>query len=123
TAVANVVNVSSSGSQPYSFTVTYTDNHDVKFRTLDSSDIVVQGPGGSIPVTFVSIDQSSDGSPRTATYQFTPPGGSWDAGDAGTYTVVLQANQVSDTAGNNAASATIGSFTVSLAPTIVSTVV
>src|SRR5207248_4631941 len=35
TALAAVTNVTSPGSQPYTFTVTYTDNHAVKFRTLD----------------------------------------------------------------------------------------
>src|SRR5207302_1732079 len=65
TGVATVANVTTPGSQPYSFTVTYTDNHNVKFRTLDGSDIVVQGPGGSIPAPFVSVNHISDGSTRT----------------------------------------------------------
>ena len=45
--------------------------------------------------------------------------------DNGTYNVVLQANQVTDTAGNFAATATIGSFNVNIvtAPSVLSTVV
>jgi subtilase family serine protease len=125
TAAATTTNVTTAGTTPNSFTVTYSDNHDVKVSTLNSSDIMLQGPGGSIPVTFVSVTPSGDGSSRTATYQFTPPGGSWDAADNGTYNVVLQANQVSDTAGNFAATATVGSFTVNIvnAPSVLSTVV
>jgi hypothetical protein len=121
TAAATVTSVTSASAQPYSFTVAYADNHNVKFRSLDSSDIVVQGPGGAIPTTLVSVNQTSDGSLRTATYQFSPPGGSWDAADNGNYSVVLQANQVSDTAGNFAIGAIIGTFNVALAPSVVST--
>ena len=74
----------------------------------------VQGPAGTIPVTFVSVNLNTNGSPRTATYQFTPPGGSWDLTDAGLYSVILQSDQVGDTAGNFAANATIGTFNVRL---------
>ena len=121
TAIATVTNITGTGAQPYSFTVAFSDNHNVKFRTLDSSDIVVQGPSGSIPAAFVSVNQTSDGSLRTATYQCSPPGGSWDSADNGTYSVGLQANQVSDTAGNFAVGAAIGTFNVAVAPSVVST--
>jgi hypothetical protein len=121
TGTATVTNVASPGSQPYVFTVAFTDNHNVKISTLSSGDVIVQGPAGAIPVTFVSVNLNTNGSPRTATYQFTPPGGSWDVADAGLYSVVLQSDQVGDTAGNFAANATIGGFNVSFAPTVVST--
>jgi hypothetical protein len=121
TGAATVTDVTSPGSQPYVFTVVFADNHNVKVSTLDSGDVMVQGPTGTIPVTFVSVNLNTNGSPRTATYQFTPPGGSWDPTDVGAYSVILQGGQVGDTAGNFAANATIGTFNVSFAPTVVST--
>jgi subtilase family serine protease len=125
TATATTTDVTAAGTTPNTFTVTYTDNHNVKVSTLNSSDIMLQGPSGSIAVTFVSVTPSGNGPTRTATYQFTPPGSGWDATDNGTYSVVLQANQVTDTAGNFAATATIGSFNVNIvtAPFVLSTVV
>ena len=52
----------------------------------------------------------TNGSPRTATYRITPPGGTWNPADAGTYTVTQQATQVSDTAGNFRPADTLGTF-------------
>src|SRR5205814_2480358 len=45
------------------------------------------------------LDNSTNGTPRTATYQFLAPGGSFDPADDGTYTVTLQSNQVFDVTG------------------------
>jgi hypothetical protein len=54
-----------------------------------------------------------------ASNQITPPGGSWDIADNGTYSVVLQASQVSDTNNNFAAGGALGTFNVN-APDITS---
>ena len=49
----------------------------------------------------------------TVEYTFTPPGGTWNAPDNGTYVVVMQASQVFDTDGPNAVPAgSKGSFKV-----------
>ena len=95
---ANVVAV---GATTYTFTVRDTDDAAVKVSTLDSNDIIVSGPNGfSQAAAFVGVDTNTDGTPRTATYQITPPGGTWNTADNGTYTVTMQTNQVSDTSGN-----------------------
>jgi hypothetical protein len=47
-------------------------------------------------------------------YGFTPPGGTWDPTDNGTYTVALLANQVTDTSGNAAAGKTLGTIQVNV---------
>src|SRR5262249_35129677 len=62
--------------------------------------------------TFTGVDINANGTPRVATYTFTPPGGSWDSGDYGIYTINMAANQVSDTGATPAfvAAGTIGSF-------------
>jgi len=44
------------------------------------------------------------------------PGGTWDAGDNGTYTISMAAGQVSDAHGNFVPAGTLGTFTVSIAP-------
>jgi hypothetical protein len=77
------------------FTVRYSDNMAVQVGSLDSSDIQVNGPGGFAQLaTFVSVDTNSDGTPRTATYRITPPGGTWDTADNGTYTFDRNAKQL-----------------------------
>jgi hypothetical protein len=104
-----------SGSTTYSFTVVFTDNLAIDITSLDGNDTRVMGPSGYNQLaTLVSVSPATNGSPRTATYQVTPPGGSWDTTDGGTYVFTLQANQVFDTAGNSAAAASLGSLDVSL---------
>ena len=114
-AASSPANVTAGGATTYAFTVTYTDATGVDAATLDGNDILVTGPGTfSQPVAFVSA--TSSGTSRTATYRITPPGGSWDFADNGTYTLTLQPGQVADTAGNAgpAAATKVGSFTVNV---------
>ena len=73
----------------------------------------ISGPGGfDVPATFVSVVFNASGNQAVATYSIIPPGGSWDSADNGTYTVVMQPNQVFDQLGNPVAPGDIGSFTV-----------
>ncbi|HSV15497.1 MAG TPA: M64 family metallopeptidase, partial [Tepidisphaeraceae bacterium] len=109
------------GNAAYRFSVTYSDNVAVKVGTIDSSDVqVVNSAGGYSQIAkLVSVDHTTSGTPRTATYQITAPGGTWDAGDNGDYTIKLRASQVSDVAGHVAAAGTIGFLHVALPNTIV----
>lgn len=84
------------GGTAYSFDVTYADDVGVDVSSIDINDVSVSGPGGSLTVTGATVS-GGDGSPRTATYTATPPGGAWDSTDNGTYTVSINAGQVSDT--------------------------
>jgi glucose/arabinose dehydrogenase len=122
-ATASAANVTTAGSSNYTFSVTYSDNAAVNVSTLDNSDLLVTGPNGfSQAATLVSVDNSSNGSPRRATYRINTPGGSWDEADNGTYAIALRANQVSDTSNNFiSANPNLGSFQVNLdtiAPTV-----
>lgn len=109
---ATAVNDASNATQ-YDFTVTFSDNAAVNVSTLDSTDVRVTGPNAfSALAAFVSVDNNTNGTPRVATYRLTPPGGTWDSADNGTYTIALEATQVRDVAGNNAVAATLGTFTV-----------
>jgi hypothetical protein len=115
TARASASNVSTSGATSYTFGVTYSDNVAVSVPSLGSGDVRVTGPNGySTLASLVSVDSSKNGTPRTATYRITPPGGSWNSGDNGTYSIVLQSGQVIDNSLNAAAAGTIGTFTVNI---------
>jgi hypothetical protein len=97
-AAGEVANVTVAGVSSQVITVTYFDDAAIDVSTLGTSDIVINGPGGftATPV-FLGVDVDTSGTPRTATYSFTPPGGNWDASDNGNYTVNQVAGQVFDT--------------------------
>jgi subtilisin family serine protease len=114
TASASAANVSTAGATSYTFSVTYADNVAVSVPSLGSGDVQVNGPGYSALASLVSVSSSKNGTPRTATYRITPPGGSWNSGDNGTYSLVLQGGQVTDNSGNAAPAHTIGTFTVNI---------
>jgi glucose/arabinose dehydrogenase len=120
TLIAN--NLTSSSSSAYTFTVTYSDNTAVNVASIDNSDIRVTGPNGfSQLATRLSLDNNSNGTPRTATYQINAPDGTWDLADNGNYTIALQTNQISDLNGNVAVAATLGNFQVNIPTTPPST--
>ena len=110
-----IPNITTAGGKSQTLKVTFSDSSGVDVSSLDNSDVVINWSGGAIPATFVSADVNSNGTPRTATYSFTPPGGTWDNADNGTYTVSLQASQVKDTSGNFAAASSLGTFSVDVA--------
>jgi hypothetical protein len=110
-----VPSITTAGGTSQSLTVTFSDNNAVDVSSLDSSDVLINWSGGNITAQFVSVDTNSNGTPRTATYSFTPPGGSWDNTDNGTYTVQLQGSQVKDSLGNLNSASSLGTFNVSIA--------
>jgi GH25 family lysozyme M1 (1,4-beta-N-acetylmuramidase) len=99
----------------FTFNVTYTDaTTSIDVLTLGGDDVVVTGPNGfSATAAFLSVDNETNGTPRTATYRINAPTGTWSRFDNGTYTVSQASDAVRDTAGNARAAATIGMFTVS----------
>lgn len=121
TAVATLANVTTSGATSYSFTVTYTDDVSMDILTIkNGNDITVTGPSfGPVNAVFQSVDIDSDGTPRTATYAFTPPGGDWNDIDNGTYTVTLANNAVADKGGTPVPGGTLGTFKVAIPVTVV----
>ena len=61
--------------------VTYTDDTAINVASVINNNIAVRvtGPGGfNQSATFVSINNSTNGTPRTATYSITAPGGTFD---------------------------------------------
>ncbi len=101
--------VNLSGTTTYTFKVTYSDDAAVNVSSINGSDIVVSGPNGfSQAAELVSVDNSSNGTPRTATYRVNKPGGTWASG---TYTVTMRPNEVSDANGNYVSAEILGTFT------------
>jgi Ca2+-binding RTX toxin-like protein len=115
-ASLTVADITSGGGTGHTFTVRYTDDTGVYTHTLGNNDIRITGPNGyNQTATFVSRDNQAHGTPRTATYRIPAPGGIWDTGDNGGYTVIISATVI-DTTGNVVAPSSLGSFTVAIAP-------
>jgi hypothetical protein len=102
---------------PYTFSITYSDKVAVNRESVWEAGIEVRPPAGSLLYAdLVSItssgptDSQGDAPRETATYQLTPPGGSWGTAPAGSYTVILAGAPVTDLAGNPVVTSTAGSF-------------
>ncbi len=116
TAALNPVTAPTAGATTQRFSVVYSDDTGIQASSINSSDIVVTGPGGFRQMaTLVGVNVAGNGTPRTATYSITAPGGTWNSADNGEYTIALQANQVTDINGTPAAARTLGRFQVNLA--------
>jgi hypothetical protein len=113
TAVATAGNLVTPG-QTYTFTVTYSDNVAIDPATLSGNNLTVTGPGYAATASLLQIDNSTPGTPRTATYEIASPPGGWSSANDGLYTITLGASQVFDTAGNAAGGGTVGTFNVLL---------
>ncbi len=121
TAAGTAPTVVTGGGTTHTVTVTYTDDFAINVASLDSNDIRVTGPNAfNSTVTFTGVNINTNGTPRVATYTFNAPGGSWDLGDNGTYSIVMQANQVVDSADQPVAAGSIGTFVVDIPPVTIS---
>jgi hypothetical protein len=115
-ATLAVTDINQSGIDAKQFTVTYTDNVAVNVSTIDGADIFVTGTNGYVrDVALVSVDVSSDGSPRAATYSIVPPAGSfWSESDNGIYTIWMRTNAVRDIEGAAVPGGRLGEFRVAV---------
>lgn len=104
-------NVSVGGQTSYVFTVEYSDVEGIDVSSIGPADVTVNGGATVISGTA----PGPDGSPKTATYTVTPPGGTWDVGDVGIYTISVVGSQVFDIHGKPvAADATLTTFEVTV---------
>jgi hypothetical protein len=116
TATLGPISAATAGATGQTFMVFYSDNVGMSPSTFGDQDVLVTGPNGfSQMAHFVSYAVNLESGMLTATYRFTPPGGAWAYTANGSYTFTMQANQVSDGAGNAVAGGTLGSFVVRLA--------
>jgi|GEM_PF-2314351 len=112
TAVLNTATVSQplDGTNAASFTITYSDDSTIDAATIDANDLTVTAPDGTeMAVSLVGVNNTG-----TATYAIAAPDGTWDLAEAGDYTVALKAGEVSDTAGNLAAAAVLGTVNLTV---------
>ncbi|GEM_PF-1486667 len=108
------------GSSSYAFTVTYTDDQGINVSSLDSNDIRIVGSNGFNQLATLSNTSANiNGTPRQVTYQINAPGGTWNAVDNGTYSIIMQSDQVGDTNGSFVQSGLLQSFTVNLTDPVV----
>ena len=122
TAKTSVSDISTSGGSIYAITVTYADDLALDVSTLNTGDLRITGPiGFDVLPAFVKVDDLSNGSPRVAVYQFTPPGGTWDQEDYGTYEVHLLGGQVVDSTGSGNVPTMLASFNVRIASSFIVT--
>ncbi|HEX4793035.1 MAG TPA: DNRLRE domain-containing protein [Humisphaera sp.] len=113
--ITSAPDINSPGGATQLITVVYSDDIAVDASTIDTGDITVAGPGGSVlSVTAVSFTPSGNSRTITAHYTLAAPGGSWDASDNGTYTVNVNPGAILDTSGNSVGG-TNGAFNVSAA--------
>jgi hypothetical protein len=115
TATLTASNVLTGGATAYTFTVAYADNIALDADTLDDDDVTVIGPNGYLQLGTLLSSTETAGGGRVATYEVTPPGGSWGSGDSGAYGISLRDDAVTDTSGNAVPAGAIGGFQVSIA--------
>lgn len=109
--------VTAAGGTTYSFQVKYEGTNPVSVASLDTSDILVTTPTGAVLTATPQTSGLTNAASLTVTYKITPPGGTWDFSDNGTYTLTCKANQVSDTGGLSAAQKAMGTFKATIADT------
>jgi hypothetical protein len=120
TVTLNVTAVSASNAgaeSPYTFTIIFQSPTYVATNSVMAATVLVQPPFAGVPVgdepssddivaTLVgtalsgNLDGLGDAQTITATYQFTPLGGSWAKAQNGLYSVALGGPVVTDTSGN-----------------------
>ena len=111
TAAASAADVVSAAEKFHRVTVIYSDNGRLDTTTFDGDDVRVRGPNGfDVAARLISVSDPADGSPRAVVYEFTAPGGQWDAADAGAYTIWVNPNEVADTSGNAHPGGNAGAF-------------
>ncbi len=108
--------ITSTGLGAKTLQVVYTDNVAINVATLGTGDIRVTGPNGYSQVaTFVSVNNTANGTPRTATYSVPPPSGAeWTHAHDGLYTVEVLAGQVADVESAFVAPTLLGTFSVAV---------
>ncbi|MBX7106840.1 MAG: hypothetical protein K1X57_22380, partial [Gemmataceae bacterium] len=83
----------------HTIAVTYTDDVAMNLASIqnNSKAVRITGPNGfNVLATYVSATPGTGAKSETVTYSFAPPGGGWDNGDDGFYTVSIEPNQISD---------------------------
>src|SRR5207248_2680485 len=113
-AAPSLSGVSQPSTAGHEVTVTYSHYAKIDTNSLQQAgDVYAVAPGGAVvPAAYARTSLSSDGTAADVTYALAPPGGSWDAADTGTWSLVLSPNAVLSTTGEAVAGGTLGTFVV-----------
>lgn len=114
-SLVSAPNVGAAGGASYDFVVNYSDVGIVSRGSFNTGDVRVTGPGLNQLAVFVSASSAVDATSINVTYRLTPPGGSWDGPDNGTYTISLEPSQIRDIFGNANPAGQLGTFNVAVA--------
>ena len=115
-ASATLHDVYSAGGTAYLFPVSFADDSAFDLSTFENGNVRVRGDNGfNQPAKLLNVAAAADDRNLTATYEITAPGGAWDAGDSGRYTVLFLSGQVHDILGNFVPGSTLGTFSASIA--------
>ena len=99
------------GGTSYQFQVAYSGATFIDRQSLDNADVLVSGPNGySQQARLVSINNNDDGPYLVGTYEIAAPGGTWDSGDRGVYSLTLMPDAVRDVTGLAVPTGVLGAF-------------
>jgi hypothetical protein len=102
-----------SKGKSYKFQVKYSSPNGIDVSTLGDDDILVTGPNGYNLFGDFTKAKASKGGSVTATYIAQAPGGLFDQGDNGLYSIIIQGGAVKDLAGTATATGLLDQFLVS----------
>jgi hypothetical protein len=117
-----VTSSNASAQNPYTFSITLSDQGAIAASTLVGAALLVNPPGGGVPIPAKIISTTPVG-PTDAfgnarqfviTLEITPPGGAWTGADNGYYSVVLGGLPILDLAGQSVPPGTVGRFLVDI---------
>jgi PKD repeat protein len=106
------------GDTFYQFTVIYTDDVAVDYNSVNLNDNAVRVSNGALGydalATYIGAFPTVDSDTIVAFYEVTPPGGTWNDADNGTYTISMESNQVFDTSAVAVSAGTLATFVASM---------
>jgi hypothetical protein len=121
TVSVTAAGINKTSFNPYTFTLTVTDNLALDAASLPGATIQIQPPTGvplTATLTKTAIQGTQDAFADAPTYQYiyqiAPPGGVWGAAANGTYSIVLGGTPIADLAGNQASAGVVGTFAVQI---------
>ena len=108
------LNLSTNSKTNANFSVTFSDNAGIDPTSIDTTDVTVTAPNGTVvPVTLTGTN-NGNGKSHTAIYSIAALGGTWDAADKGDYIVALNTGAVSDINGNATPAKNIGKLALNV---------
>ncbi len=111
----STTNISTEGQPTVIVTIDYADDEGVSLSSINVADLELTRKGFSTTLLKPSsVSTSSITGGVRASYQFTAPGGSWDATDNGEYRIQLREGEVRDLNGAFSAPRRVGTFNVAL---------